>query len=108
MATEARLLTAPARFTRGEDLVANVTPGPDCATSRRRIGRTLIRFSSHGMVDGMTSRPGPKTETLILRRNDIAALLDMQDCIDAVERAFLDHAAGTAIPPAVVGTHIDG
>jgi alanine dehydrogenase len=60
------------------------------------------------MVDGMTSRPGPRSETLILRRNDIAALLGMQDCIDAVERAFLDHAAGTAIPPAVIGTHVDG
>ena len=56
----------------------------------------------------MTLRPGWDTETLILRRNDIAALLGMADCIDAVERAFLNYAAGTVIPPAVIGTHIDG
>lgn len=32
----------------------------------------------------------------------------MPDCIDAVEQAFIDHAAGRTIPPAVLGVHVDG
>jgi len=32
----------------------------------------------------------------------------MKDCIDAVERAFADHANGKTIPPAVLGVHVDG
>ena len=32
----------------------------------------------------------------------------MRDCIHAVERAFVLHAAGSAIPPAVLGTHVEG
>jgi alanine dehydrogenase len=45
--------------------------------------------------------------TLILRRHDVACLLQMQECIDAVERAFMRHAHGAAIPPAVLGTHVE-
>ena len=45
-------------------------------------------------------------ETVILRRSDVAAALCMPDCIDAVERAFLRHASGSAIPPGVLGTHV--
>src|SRR5436305_10664937 len=32
----------------------------------------------------------------------------MRDCIDAVERAFLRYARGEAIPPAVLGAHVQG
>jgi alanine dehydrogenase len=42
---------------------------------------------------------------LILTRTDVASLLDLRDCIDAVEDAFRQHALGTAIPPAVLGVH---
>jgi len=32
----------------------------------------------------------------------------MPDCIEAVEHAFIDHANGRTIPPAVLGVHVDG
>jgi len=44
---------------------------------------------------------------LILTRADVARLLDLDDCIAAVEDAFRQHVLGTAIPPAVVGIHAD-
>src|SRR5258708_3286072 len=44
--------------------------------------------------------------TLLLSRDDVAALLGLGDCIDAVERAFLKSAAGNALPPAVLGLHL--
>jgi alanine dehydrogenase len=46
--------------------------------------------------------------TLILGREDVATLLDIRDCIDAVERAFLRHAHGLTIPPSMVGAHVEG
>src|SRR5687767_349751 len=46
--------------------------------------------------------------TLILGRPEVTRLLDMPACIAAVERAFLSHARGDSIPPAVLGTHVEG
>lgn len=46
-------------------------------------------------------------ETLILTRKDVARLLRMPECIDAVERAFLRHARGETIPPGVLSTHVE-
>ena len=46
--------------------------------------------------------------TLVLRRDDVRRLLDLQECISAVERAFQRHAAGESIPPGVLGAHVDG
>ena len=46
--------------------------------------------------------------TIVLRRGDVARLLPLGDCIDAVERAFRLHARGDVIPPAVLGTHVEG
>ena len=48
------------------------------------------------------------TTTLVLGRMDVERLLSMPDCIDAVERAFLHHARGQTIAPAVVGAHVEG
>jgi len=50
---------------------------------------------------------GPHT-TLVLRRADVRKLLDMPACIEAVEDAFRQHALGRAIPPGVLGVHVDG
>ena len=50
----------------------------------------------------------PSPATLILRGEDVAGLLPMSDCIEAVERAFLRHARGETLPPAVLGTQVDG
>ena len=44
--------------------------------------------------------------TLVLRGEDVARLLRMTDCIQAVERGFLGHARGEAIPAGVLGTHV--
>lgn len=46
--------------------------------------------------------------TVILTRSDVADLLTMDDCIDAVERAFRSYAEGRGIPPNVLGAHVDG
>jgi alanine dehydrogenase len=43
--------------------------------------------------------------TLILTRTDVASLLDLRDCIEAVEDAFRQHALGTTTAPAVLGVH---
>ncbi len=39
----------------------------------------------------------------LLARSDVAALLGLDDCMVAVERAFAMHADGTAAPPGVLG-----
>lgn len=41
--------------------------------------------------------------TLILNRNDVISVLQMQDCMDAVEKAFAELANGTAVLPLRTG-----
>jgi ornithine cyclodeaminase/alanine dehydrogenase-like protein (mu-crystallin family) len=45
--------------------------------------------------------------TLVLGAEDVAGLLRISDCIEAVERGFLGHASGEAIPSGVLGTHVN-
>ena len=40
---------------------------------------------------------------LILSRRDVVELLTLEDCIDAVERAFRLHADGRSFGPGVLG-----
>ena len=46
--------------------------------------------------------------TLLLTKSDIARVLSMAECIEAVEAAFVAHAKGETIPPGVLGTHVTG
>jgi alanine dehydrogenase len=46
--------------------------------------------------------------TLVLTRRDVASVLGIGDCIEAVERAFRLHADGATIAPGVLGAHVDG
>lgn len=46
--------------------------------------------------------------TLLITRSEIASLLQMHDCIDAVEAAFRLHAEGGVSPPGVLGMHVHG
>ncbi len=46
--------------------------------------------------------------TLLLTRNDVAALLTLPDCVTAVERAFRLHGEGKAVPPGILGIHATG
>lgn len=46
--------------------------------------------------------------TLLLTRSEVAELLGLSECIDAVERAFQARADGLALPTGVVGTHVPG
>ena len=46
--------------------------------------------------------------TLILTREEVAGLLRLPDCIEAVERAFADHAGGKTIRPGVLATPVEG
>jgi alanine dehydrogenase len=43
--------------------------------------------------------------TLLLSRQEIAALLGIEECIDAVEQAFKFHAEGRTLPPGILGIH---
>ncbi len=45
---------------------------------------------------------------LILTRPDVAALLPVEACVDAVEGAFRAHAEGRALPPAILGVPAPG
>lgn len=42
---------------------------------------------------------------MLLTRHDVAALLTLDECIVAVEDAFMSHAEGKALPPKVLGIH---
>lgn len=46
--------------------------------------------------------------TLLLRRSDIAALLGVEECIAAVEQAFMLYAQGKTTPPGILGIHTPG
>lgn len=48
------------------------------------------------------------TATLLLTRADVARVLDLRECIDAVERAFRLHAEGATVPPGTLGVHVAG
>jgi ornithine cyclodeaminase/alanine dehydrogenase-like protein (mu-crystallin family) len=47
-------------------------------------------------------------DTLVLSRHDVHRLLSMDECIDAVEDAFREHALGRTISPGVLGSHVPG
>ncbi|HYJ38332.1 MAG TPA: hypothetical protein VEV87_06930, partial [Chitinophagaceae bacterium] len=49
-----------------------------------------------------------QTETLLLTRSDVASLLSIEECMNAVEGAFGLYAGGKAMPPKVLGIHTDG
>ncbi len=44
-------------------------------------------------------------ETLLLSRGDVAALLNLAECMNAVEQAFKAHAEGRSLAPGVLGVH---
>jgi alanine dehydrogenase len=46
--------------------------------------------------------------TRLLTQRDVARLVDLPSCIDAVEHAFRLHANGQALTPGVLGTHAEG
>lgn len=46
--------------------------------------------------------------TRILTRTEVEGLLDVRQCIDAVEDAFRAHAGGRSIPPGVLGAPTEG
>jgi ornithine cyclodeaminase/alanine dehydrogenase len=47
------------------------------------------------------------TQTLVLRRRQVADLLTIDECIVAVEQAFKLQAEGKALPPKVLGIHTE-
>ena len=44
--------------------------------------------------------------TLVLTRSDVAQLLNLSDCIEAVESVFRDEALGRVPPPGILGYHV--
>jgi len=45
------------------------------------------------------------TDTLLLTRNDVAELLSVDECIDAVEHVFKLYGEGKTLPPKILGIH---
>lgn len=45
------------------------------------------------------------SDTLLLQQKDVASLLSIEECMDAVEHAFFLHAEGKALPPKILGLH---
>ena len=43
--------------------------------------------------------------TLLLKRREVASLLNIEECMDAVEGAFRLHAEGKTTPPGILGIH---
>lgn len=48
----------------------------------------------------------PKQGTLLLTRGEVAGLLDLETCIEAVERAFRLQGEWRTTPPAMMGLHV--
>lgn len=46
--------------------------------------------------------------TRLLTRRQVAELLGLDDAIAAVEAAFRAYAEGRAVPPGVLGVHVEG
>jgi alanine dehydrogenase len=46
--------------------------------------------------------------TLVITKHEVARLLKIEECIDAVESAFKLHAEGNAQPPKIIGLHVRG
>ena len=53
-----------------------------------------------------SSDPGARA-TRLLTRGEVASLLDLDECIDAVQQAFDLHARGRSLPPGVLGVPCD-
>ena len=48
----------------------------------------------------------PTDGTLVLTRHDVRRLMSLDECIEAVEGAFRQHALGNSISPRVLGSHV--
>ena len=64
-----------------------------------------IQSESHDFQTDIAAAP---TGSLLLTRHEVAGLLGLDECIGAVETAFRALASDDAIPPAVLGVHVDG
>ena len=47
----------------------------------------------------------PSSNTLLIKRHEVASLLSIEECISAVEQAFKLRALGKAMPPGILGVH---
>lgn len=65
-------------------------------------------MTSSPVAESAGERVGAESETLVLTREDVARLLPVDACIEAVERGFERHARGESIAPGLLGTHVDG
>ncbi len=74
-------------------------------TYRRRHQASLQQ--THYTIERHLPNFGTKV-TLLLTRSDVAALLDYDSCIMAVESAFRASASGEVLPASAVGTHVAG
>jgi alanine dehydrogenase len=67
-----------------------------------KIGGSRSQDEPPGFIFGLMPT------TLVLTRSDVAALLDYESCITAVEDAFRAFAAGDVLAPGAIGTHVSG
>ena len=68
--------------------------------ARRRGFRQKPRIGREAFLNSASTR---ERETILLGRRDVAGLLSLAECVDAVEEAFRLHARGETLPPAILG-----
>jgi alanine dehydrogenase len=56
----------------------------------------------------MKQASAESASTLLLTRRQVSSLLDLDDCIAAVEQAFRLHGEGKLEPPGILGRHVPG
>ena len=97
--------TGGRRHRRGAARNPRVDSGRRCprAARRARSSTACMRSFARG-ADAMTVGARP---TRLLSQRDVARLLDIESCIDAVEDAFRLHGGGRTLTPGVLGTHAD-
>src|SRR5439155_8062848 len=97
------------RCSRGRGRLARAPRLRRCLDDRdrgRHLRGAVALARLRAVADCRRGRTG-SVAALILTRGDVAALLDLPDCINAVEEAFRQHALGSAVPPAVLSIHAD-
>jgi len=67
----------------------------------RRGSRRELRTGREAFLT--SGAPARERETILLGRRDVADLLSLAECVDAVEEAFRLHARGETLSPAILG-----
>lgn len=75
---------------------------------KKAFTRSIAVRDAASDVSAAKSSATMNHSTLLFTRSDVAALLGLPECIDAVAQAFRLHAEGKIAPPGILGMHVEG